>query len=49
MEKIYCPSRAWDCPYYTEKGICTCENAIEECEDAALAYNDEDAIEFGLL
>ena len=42
-EIFYCPARAFDCPYY-EKGICTCENPIEECEDAADFAEQEEVV-----
>ena len=45
MEKIYCPVNAWDCPYYTEGGVCTIENPLEECDDYAAmeeCLNDDD-------
>ena len=47
QEKFYCPVSAIECPYYAAKGECLCENAIEECEDAA-AFAEEDAVVFVL-
>ena len=47
IEKFYCPARAFDCPYYTNRGECTCPNPTEECDDAAALAEEE--IEFVLL
>lgn len=46
-EKFYCPVDAIECPYYTTKGECLCENPTEECDDAA-AFAEEDAVVFVL-
>lgn len=33
IEPIYCPVNGWDCPYWTEGGICTLEHVEIECDD----------------
>lgn len=40
MEKTYsCPLDDFTCPYYdVEKGVCTIDNPMEECDDYA-AFN----------
>lgn len=47
-EKFYCPVSAIECPYYSAKGECLCENPIEECGDAA-AFAEEEAVVFVLV
>lgn len=32
-DPIYCPVNGWDCPYWTEGGVCTLENVAMECDD----------------
>lgn len=36
-----CPVFDFTCPYY-ERGYCTLENPIEECDDYAMMYDDEE-------
>ena len=47
---IYCPSGAFDCPYYQKNGICTIEDPLSECDDFGTyyeSYEDYDAEEDG--
>lgn len=41
MSKIYCPVNGWDCPYY-KSGLCTIENPIENCDDFAVFWDEDD-------
>ncbi len=38
-KRYFCPVNAYDCPYFTERGICSLvdegANPLEECDDAA--------------
>lgn len=46
-EKYYCPVNAWDCPYYRNNGTCTCENPLEECDDAMTyeeGFSEDDTV-----
>lgn len=29
----YCPVNDYECPYWSDEGICTLEHVEEECED----------------
>lgn len=31
-ETVYCPVNDWECPYW-KKGVCTIEDAVEDCAD----------------
>lgn len=35
---IYCPSGAFDCPYYKKNGVCTIEDPLSECDDFGSYY-----------
>lgn len=37
-----CPVNGWDCPYWDGDNGCTCENAIEECDDYMTFYTEEE-------
>ena len=37
----HCPVNGWDCPYY-KQGICTIGNPIEECEDFASVWGEDE-------
>lgn len=41
MAKIYCPVNGWDCPYYAD-GLCKIDNPIEECDDFATFWDEDD-------
>lgn len=47
---IYCPSGAFDCPYYQKNGVCTIGDPLSECDDFGAyyeSYEDYDAEEDG--
>lgn len=33
MNVVYCPVNDWDCPYWSEGGVCTLEHVETECDD----------------
>lgn len=42
MRTFYCPVEDTTCPYCTENGVCTLEDAIVECDIANAYYTEED-------
>lgn len=41
-DHIHCPVNAYDCPYFESGHICSCENPIEECDDFAVCYDENE-------
>lgn len=44
MAKVYCPVNGWDCLYY-EEGLCKIDNPLEECDDFATFWDEDDDYE----
>jgi hypothetical protein len=42
MKKVYCPVNGWDCPYWKKDGTCEIDNPIEECDDFAAFWDEDD-------
>ena len=45
-KRFYCPSNAWDCPYWRKNGTCAMvdegDDPVEECDDAGAFWDVED-------
>ena len=42
MKKVYCPVNGWDCPYWQKDGSCSIENPLEECDDFATFWDEDE-------
>ena len=45
-KKFFCPSNAWDCPYWREDGSCSMvddgDDPVMECDDAGYFWGEEE-------
>lgn len=45
-KKFFCPTNAWDCPYWKKDGSCSMvdegDDPVMECDDAGYFWGDEE-------
>lgn len=45
-KKFFCPSNAWDCPYWKKDGSCSMvddgDNPVMECDDAGYFWPEDE-------